>query len=199
MKPARGRQLYGVSNVVKFNFIALLLMVTPFGTLEAKQKQRNNPVCSILQVYVVPADLSHGHFDWPGIKYGLEENTWLKVPDVVVLMPKDPSPDTGTVQLIELYTTGYRSESHSYGTGAYGESGNHVVYELKLMDARGNVLWTGMDGEELEGIKSKANKNGSEAHEVHADPVDAVERIARRLNSEANCGFRPKRKKAIAE
>ena len=173
--------------------LAILLALVPLAW--AKQKERNDAVCSISQVYVVPADLPHGQFDYFGIKFALEDYTWLEVPDVVILMPKDPPPGTGTVQLTESGNTMYNSRSSSTPYESRGESGYNVIYNFNLMDAKGNVLWKVEDMRELEGVKSSATTYKSEAHEAHADPGSAMQRIAWKLNHDANCGNRPKVKK----
>jgi len=179
----------------RFLTFAILLLVAGSSSIWAKEKQRNDAVCSISQVYVVPADLPHGKFDYWGIKFALEDYTWLKVPDVVILMPKDPLPGTGTVQLTEFGKTMYNSRSSSTTYESRGESGYNVIYSFNLMDAKGNVLWKAEDMWELEGIKSSAATYKSEAHEAHADPASAMQRIAWKLNHDANCGNRPKEKK----
>jgi hypothetical protein len=180
----------------RFLIFAILPLAASSNRTWAKQKQRNDAVCSISQVYVVPSELPHGgQFDYFAIESALEDYTWLSVADVVVLMPKNPPVGTGTVQLTEFGSMGYKSQSHSSGDVAWGESGKHVAYELKLMDANGNVLWTGVDSRELEGVKSSASEYGAEAHEVHAKADDAMQRLAWRLNREAHCGNRPKYKK----
>jgi len=183
------------SIVLSILLFSVAVLVASSNRIWAKQKQRNDAVCSITQVYILKSDLMEDEFDYAGVRSALEDYTWLKIAEWAVPMPKDVPPGTGAVQLTKFGSMRYESTSSSSGNVAWGESGNHIVYELTLMDAKGNVLWTGRDGRELEGVKSTASVYGAEAHEVHASPDDAAERLAWRLNREARCGNQPKYKK----
>jgi hypothetical protein len=171
----------------------LFSVSSPIPTWGKHKKPGNGAVCSVTQVYVRNAEMEQGQFNW-AVKQALDRSTAFQVPDVNTPEPKSPPPGTAFAEFKESWRTGWQSSSNSSLSGSLGESGHRVKYELRIVDERGNVLWSGEDDRELEGVRSSADEYSAEAHEVHASPANAVRRLAWRLNREAHCGNWPKHK-----